>query len=119
MPNRPREPVPAALELRSIMVHPAHDGGVCHRQAAFRHHLHQVPEAELEAQVPPHAQDNDLTIKVATLEQLIQSQELSHCGTLSLSGGRSYQGRVNCARAPLQICDGFNLNCTRAVSSTP
>jgi hypothetical protein len=50
------------------MVHPTHDGSVGHRQAALSHHLHQIPKAELEAQVPPHAQDDDLTLKVATLD---------------------------------------------------
>jgi hypothetical protein len=55
-PNRPCEPVPAALEPWRITMHPAHDGGVGDRQIALGDHLHQVPEAELEAQVPPHAQ---------------------------------------------------------------
>jgi hypothetical protein len=45
---------------------------------ALRHHLHQIPESELEAEVPPHAQYDDLTIKVATLKQFIQTQEPSH-----------------------------------------
>jgi hypothetical protein len=40
------------------------------RQAAFSHHLDQVAQAELEAQVPSHAQNDDLAIKVATCEQL-------------------------------------------------
>jgi hypothetical protein len=43
------------------MMHPAMMG-----QAAFGHHLHQVSEAELEAQVPPYAQDDDLAIEVPT-----------------------------------------------------
>ena len=51
-------------------MHPAHDGGVGHRQAAFGHHLHQVSQAQLEAKIPAHAQDDDLAVKVATLEQL-------------------------------------------------
>jgi len=62
--GRLREPVPAALELQGIMLHPAHDRGVSHRQATFLHHLNQVPEAELEAQIPPHAQDDDFAIEV-------------------------------------------------------
>jgi hypothetical protein len=44
-----REVAPSALELRSIMVHPTHDCGVSNREAALSHHLHQVPEAELES----------------------------------------------------------------------
>jgi hypothetical protein len=57
------------------MMDPPHDGGVSHRQAAFGHHLHQVSEAELEAQVPPHTQDNYLAIKVPTLKQFSQTRE--------------------------------------------
>src|ERR1017187_480806 len=74
----PREPVPATFELRSIMVNPPHDGRVRHRQAALRHHLHQIAVAEFEPKIPPHAQDNDLLVEVAALEQLIQIQELGH-----------------------------------------
>src|ERR1700752_1925282 len=36
---RPRELVPATLELRNIMMDPTHDGGVSHRKAAFGHYL--------------------------------------------------------------------------------
>src|SRR5271165_6960105 len=75
---RPCEPVPASLKLRRIVMHPAHDGGVGHRQAALRHHLRQVPEAELEPEVPPDTQHDDLAIKVTTLEQFVQSQEPGH-----------------------------------------
>jgi hypothetical protein len=39
------------------------------RQAAFGHHLHQVSQAQLEAKIPAHAQDDDLAVEVATLEQ--------------------------------------------------
>src|ERR1700692_254773 len=35
-PDRPREPVPAPLKLRRIMVHPAHDCGVNQRQTTLR-----------------------------------------------------------------------------------
>jgi hypothetical protein len=68
MPGRPREPIPAALELRRIMVHPAHDGGVRHRRAALRHLLHQVPEAESEPRMPPNAQGDDLPVSVSAQE---------------------------------------------------
>src|SRR5271165_6749556 len=98
-PGRPREPVPPALELWRIMVHPAHNGGVGHRQAALGHHLHQVPEAELEAQVPPHAQHDDLTIEVATLEQFVQTREPSHLTAFNASGFRKIGRPVNCTRA--------------------
>jgi hypothetical protein len=38
--------LPALLELRCIALHPAHDGRMRDRQAALRHHLHQVPQTE-------------------------------------------------------------------------
>src|SRR5580698_11346751 len=82
---RPRELVPATLELRNIMMHPTHNGGVGHRQAALGHHLHQIPEAELEAQVPPHAQDDDLAIKVPTIKQLVHAREPRHRTALNSS----------------------------------
>jgi hypothetical protein len=41
--------------------------------AAFGHHLHQVTETQLEAQIPPDTQDDDLTLEVPTLEQLIRA----------------------------------------------
>ncbi|HSZ89077.1 MAG TPA: hypothetical protein VK822_06835 [Acetobacteraceae bacterium] len=59
-------------------MHPTHNGGVGHRQAALGHHLHQIPEAELEAQVPPHAQDDDLAIKVPTIKQLVHARKPGH-----------------------------------------
>src|SRR5580700_6655833 len=48
------------------------------RQAAFGHHLHQVSQAQLEAKIPAHAQDDDLAVKVATLEQLLDAHQLAH-----------------------------------------
>src|ERR1700722_12986263 len=51
---------------------------MCQRQAAFGHHLHQVSQAQLEAKIPAHAQDDDLAVKVATLEQLLDAHQLAH-----------------------------------------
>jgi hypothetical protein len=45
-------------------------------KAALGHHLHQVTEAQLEAQIPPHTKDNDLTLEMPTLEQLIKAGQL-------------------------------------------
>src|SRR3984893_11134452 len=98
-PGRPGETVPAAFELWSIMLHPAHDGGVGQRQVAFRHHLHQVAVAELETQIPSHAQDDYLPVKVAALEQIIQTQEPGHCATFSSSKGPNMGWQTICTRA--------------------
>ena len=51
---------------------------MCQRQAAFGHHLHQVSLAQLEAKIPAHAQDDDLAVEVATLEQLLDAHQLAH-----------------------------------------
>ena len=80
--GRLREAVPPALEFRRIVVHPPHDGGVGYRQAALLHHLHEFPEAELEAQISPHAQDDHFAVEVPPLEQILQVQEPGHRAAL-------------------------------------
>src|SRR5215210_2610534 len=61
------------------------------RQAPLGHHLDQIAQAELEAQVPSHAQNDDLAIKVATYEQLFHAFAPTHshppiCPELKLAG---------------------------------
>jgi hypothetical protein len=41
------------------------------RDAALGHHLDQITGAELESEVPPHAQDDDLVIEVPPLEKVL------------------------------------------------
>ena len=55
------------------------------RQAAFGHHLHQVSQAELEAKIPARAQDDDLAVEVATLEQLLDAHQLAHAHPSGIS----------------------------------
>jgi hypothetical protein len=55
-----------------------HDGDVGHREGTLGHHLCQRPEAELEAQMLPHAQKNDLAIQVPILEQLLRTAQPGH-----------------------------------------
>jgi len=43
--------IPAFDELRHIPLHPTQDGGMSKMQSALRHHLDQIAEAELVAQV--------------------------------------------------------------------
>jgi hypothetical protein len=40
--------------------------------AAFAHHAHQIPVAQLETQVPPNAQYHNLGIEMASGEQFIR-----------------------------------------------
>jgi hypothetical protein len=69
--DRASESVPALLELRHVALNPAHDRRVRYRQSALGHHLHQVPQAQLVSKVPAHAQDDDVALKVPTLEQTV------------------------------------------------
>ena len=62
-----RKMVPAALELRRKTLHPAHDRGMGQGQTTLGHHLDQIPEAQLEAKIPPHAEDDYLAFKVPPL----------------------------------------------------
>jgi hypothetical protein len=55
------------------------------REAALRHHLHKIPEAEFEAQIPSHAQDDDLSVEVSTRKQLIQTHKPGHRPALLLT----------------------------------
>ena len=38
----------------------------------------KVSQAQLEAKIPAHAQDDDLAVEVATLEQLLDAHQLAH-----------------------------------------
>jgi hypothetical protein len=42
-----------------------------HSYTAFRHHLDEVTRAELECQMPPHAQNDDLLVKMPSLEEIL------------------------------------------------
>jgi hypothetical protein len=93
-----------AFELQSIVVHPAHDGSASHRQTALRYHLRQIAVTEFETQVPAHPKDDDLPVKVAALERLIETQEPGHrtvfsLSAFSLSGRPDMGGRIIRARA--------------------
>jgi hypothetical protein len=57
----------------------------------IRHHLHQIPETELEAQVSPHAQDDDLTIKVTTSNSSSEHRNPA-LAPLSIHPGAEAQG---------------------------
>jgi hypothetical protein len=69
------------------------------RQAALRHHLHEIPEAEFEAQIPSHAQDDDLSVEVSTFKQLIQTQKPDHRPAFCSPKCLTVQEQTNCTRA--------------------
>ena len=126
--GRPGEPVPVAFELRCVIVHPAHDGGVSQQKAALRHHLHQIAVAGAEPQLPPHAQDDDLPVEVAALEQPSSSaRNLAASYCLQPIGGPGYgsadglhQSRPRfVGRLWSNHSSGFPIPCGLAAVSSP
>ena len=59
---------PALLKDRNKADHPAHDRGVGHREAPFRHHLHEIAVAELIANVPANAEDDHQAVEMAAFK---------------------------------------------------
>ena len=53
------------------MLYPPPDCRVSDRQASLGHHLDQVAVRGLIAQVPAHAQNDDLLLKVSGLKQVV------------------------------------------------
>lgn len=62
-------PLPVLCELRNIVLHPPHDRGVRQIGASFGHHRPQVSIAQFIGEGPSYAENDDLAVKVATLEQ--------------------------------------------------
>src|SRR4051812_15219419 len=64
------------------------------------HHLHDASQAQLEAQVPPHAYDDDFAVEAATFEQLVDALPLAHCWPSVLpTRQRRRSGHAVCTRA--------------------
>src|SRR5450631_2886706 len=59
-----REPTPTLLELGRVANNPAHDGGVRNHDAPLHHHRGQISVTQLVRNVPAHAQNHDLCVKV-------------------------------------------------------
>jgi hypothetical protein len=56
--------IPPLDELCRIPSNPAQDRRMGKLESSFGHHLHQITEAELVAQIPTHAQKDHLAVKV-------------------------------------------------------
>ena len=69
--DRARETTPALLELGDVTLHPAHDGRMGYADPALSHHGNQIPVAKLVADVPPHAQNDDLRVELAIQINLV------------------------------------------------
>ena len=76
--HSPRILVPALFKVRHVALNPAQDGRMSQGDAALGHHLDQVTGAELECQVPPHAQDNNFLVEMPTPEEFLCGGRFCH-----------------------------------------
>ena len=72
------KPIPAFDELRRVALHPMQDRSVGEGQAAFSHYLDKIAQAELVAQIPTHAEDDDFAVEMTPVEQTLQISRLAH-----------------------------------------
>jgi hypothetical protein len=63
--------------------------GVSKRQPSLSHHLDEISQAELVAQLPTHTKNDHVTVKVTAGEQPVQTLQLAHCGPSNRSGRHS------------------------------
>jgi hypothetical protein len=49
--------------------------------SALSHHFHEIPKTEFEPEIPTHAEDDDLAVEMAALEEIINA---GHPGSLPL-----------------------------------
>src|SRR5271163_539088 len=69
--------------LWGIPTHATQDRRVRKLQAALGHHLHQVTQTELVAQIPTYTQNDNLAVKVSSCKQLFQALQLAHSSDLT------------------------------------
>ncbi len=56
--------------------------------SALGHHLDQVSETQLEPQIPPHAEDDDLPVEMAASEEIFNTQHMGIGPLLSAFAGK-------------------------------
>src|SRR5882672_7010490 len=71
------------LELRHVSDHPSHDGGVRQGDTAVSHELDEVAIRESIADVPAHAQFDDLGVEAAPAVDRVTRDRLRHGGLRS------------------------------------
>src|SRR4029077_14030187 len=72
--------IPALFKLRDILLHPPKNSRMGQCDAALGHHLDKVAGAEFKGQVPPHAQHDDLLVKMPPLEEILCRGRFRHPG---------------------------------------
>ena len=79
-----------------VPLHPSQDGRMSQHGAPLGHHLDQVAGAEFKGQVPPHAQHDDLLVKMPPLEEILCRGRFRHPGRYGSAPGFSSV----CTRTP-------------------
>src|SRR4029453_1691053 len=106
--DRSCETVPALLELGHVSNHPYHDGGVGNGDAGIGHQLDEIAIRQSIADVPAHAQFDDLGVEAAPAVDRVTRDRPGHRGL------RSKTGTILCeARG----CNRTVLSCTVRVPS--
>ena len=70
---------PPLDELWHLPSNPAQDHLMGKLEPSFDHHLHQITEAELLAQIPTHAQKDHTAVKVPSCKQHFDVYQPAHC----------------------------------------
>src|SRR6202048_4538446 len=72
--------LPTLFKIRHVALHPPQDHRMSQQDAALGHHLDQVTGTELESEIPSHTQNDDLLVKVPSLEQILCRGRFRHPG---------------------------------------
>jgi hypothetical protein len=59
------------------MLNPTHDRRMRERKSTLGHHFYEVSKAELEPQIPAHAENDDLPVEMTALEKIISIIQLA------------------------------------------
>src|SRR4029077_13863127 len=79
--HRQGVPAPAHFKLGDILLHPPKDSRMGQSDTTFRHHLDEVTEAQFKCDAPSHTQNDDLLVKVPSLEQILCRARFRHPGS--------------------------------------
>src|SRR5918996_1465032 len=105
---------PALLKDRNKADHPAHDRGVGHREAPFRHHLHEIAVAELIANVPANAEDDHQAVEMAAFEQMVGECHAHDCRPTRVLAPEPLRGIGRAVQVSLRWLIDFITNCYAA-----
>src|ERR1700687_1323655 len=99
--DRAGKSIPALLKFRNISNHPSHDRRVRNADAALGHHRNEISIAQAIADVPAHAQNNDLSVELALYIDRV---------TILAFGHRASPSATQSSRRPLLHRNPENAN---------